>query len=128
MYDRYFYYVINNILESDNANKEDSIKPFCMYCKKFQTQFAKHILRHSNEELVKMYINEKNSKQKAKILSYIRNKGSGLLEKMTGKVKPVKRLRKGVITLKVLCDMCDGRFSKETLWKHRKYCFGNNFK
>ena len=121
---------MNNFLESDETNQigEQPLKPFCMYCEKPQSQFAKHVLQHKDEELVKLYIAEKDIKQRAKILSFIRNKGSGLLERKTGEIKPVKRIREGIITIKVKCEMCEGRFSKETLWKHKKNCYGNYLK
>ena len=108
--------------------KEKPIKPFCLFCRKFQSQFAKHILQHHEEKWIKIFMEEQDKKQKARILSFIRNKGSGLLENITGKIKPVKRMREGVKTLKVKCEMCEGRFSKDTLWKHKKYCYGNDIK
>ena len=71
-----------------------------------------------------MYLQSKDKKEKYKILAFIRNKGSGLRERTTGKVKPVKALRNGIEKKKIQCEMCEGRFSEDTLWHHKKYCFG----
>ncbi|OXU21569.1 hypothetical protein TSAR_016250 [Trichomalopsis sarcophagae] len=101
------------------ANKTDlQNRPFCIYCKEYQSQFARHIRVHNEEKHVQSYINADTKEEKTRILAFIRNQGYGLLEKLTGKIKPVKRLRKGVSTNKVPC--LDAKLAKYELSRKKE--------
>ncbi|XP_031777417.1 uncharacterized protein LOC116415916 [Nasonia vitripennis] len=96
---------------------------FCIFCRKKQTQFPRHLeLKHNTNKHIEMWMNTTDAERKRAILSYYRNVGFSQWEKVTNIIRPIKATREGKITKKVKCKFCEARFSKETLNRHERGC------
>jgi len=117
--------VLNSIPEKGKTKKH-----FCMYCKKLQTKFARHLeLKHKEEADVKKFIFLPPGPERKSIIESIRKKGdfihntkpkynTGIL------IVPRQKQRKSVNMAEdyVCCKFCKGFFSQRTIRLHVGKC------
>ena len=102
----------------------------CMYCAKKFTNITKHYLRgHKTEkDVLEILAHPKGSKERAKLLLLIRNKGDfnhnyEVLRSSDGEIIPVKCPPPNAPAPEVApCQYCFGMFARRDLWRHDKSC------
>lgn len=119
-------------LKTDLSKSKDVKKNLCFYCKKFQTQLARHLeMKHAQEELVKEFVSLPKASQKRKdAIAIIRKKGNFELfvDKDLNKDKmfvPVRRPtdeKKNSAENFAVCPDCQGLYTKNNLRHHSAKC------
>ncbi|XP_054773799.2 uncharacterized protein LOC129281448 isoform X2 [Lytechinus pictus] len=105
--------------------KPNRMCPFC--CKRCGATLKRHIRAvHKNDERVKEAL-KLPRKEQAIAFSIFRKEGISLskTDKVNKKHPAYRRERRGRKSDKlIICGICQGFYSKQTLWIHKKYCKG----
>ncbi|KAK4886154.1 hypothetical protein RN001_002425 [Aquatica leii] len=112
--------------ENGDVRKGNKKMDFCYFCEEEVLNFARHVLRHHQNEIdvMKISVLPPNSAERKTLLRNLRNKGNYLNSNVA--CKPVQKLK--VFTDTLPCTNCLGFFSTKTLWRHRKKCLGTKSK
>ncbi|KAJ8305181.1 hypothetical protein KUTeg_017269 [Tegillarca granosa] len=104
----------------------------CVYCGKLLSNIARHLsLRHhSEQEVTKILLLPKKSKERRKLWEELVNKGDfchnyNVIENGHGMIIPKYRLggnKEAQLKNYVPCSSCKAYYKKDDLWKHQKYC------
>ncbi|KAG7472086.1 hypothetical protein MATL_G00104710 [Megalops atlanticus] len=107
-----------------------SKRHYCLYCCKPYAKMARH-LEHAHEDksdVAKALSLPKGSKERKKVLDYIRNRGNfahnaAVMESGKGELVPCRRPPKKAQGKEFMhCAYCQSLLTKKALWRHMRSC------
>lgn len=116
--------------QNKNGKRIYDKRQYCLYCQKPYAKMARHLEHaHQNKtDVAKAFSFSKGSKERKKLLEYIRNKGNyahnvTVMESGKGQLVPCKRPSKQTQGGDFMhCTYCQGLFTRKVLWRHMKIC------
>ncbi|XP_049417425.1 uncharacterized protein LOC125879526 [Epinephelus fuscoguttatus] len=116
--------------QNKNGKRSYDKRNYCFYCRKPYAKMARHLEHvHENKvEVARAFSFPKKSKERKRLLEYIRNKGNyahnaTVMESGKGQLVPCKRPPKEAQGTDFMhCAYCQGLFTRNVLWRHMRVC------
>lgn len=121
----------------DTSNTKLTKQNYCIFCKKLQSQLARHLetVHRDESEVKKFAMLPKKHPERLKIIEVIRKNGNFQFntqaEFNTGQLIVSRRSNKNynkTATDFIACAKCKGFFAKSTIRHHSRVCFNKNFR
>lgn len=121
----------------DTSNTKSTKQNYCIFCKKLQSQLARHLetVHRDESEVKKFAMLPKKHPERLKIIEVIRKNGNFQFntqaEFNTGQLIVSRRSNKNynkTATDFIACAKCKGFFAKSTIRHHSRVCFNKNFR
>ncbi|KAI4455810.1 hypothetical protein MML48_8g00013055 [Holotrichia oblita] len=118
------------LMEQASRKNYKDRRDYCIFCEKDVSHFSRHVTTwHPSEIEVQRILSFKSKSNERRVaLTQLRKQGNYVSNRITSKLRPVKRIETTKTAMKdsfLPCKYCFGYYRKNSLYRHTKRCPSN---